>query len=250
MGSETTMKLINDEGLRIDGRKFNELRPVRIEVGVLNRADGSAYIEWGGNKVLVAVYGPREAFPKHTQNPSKAVINARYNMAAFSVDERKRPGPDRRAMEISKVISEALETAIFAEQFPRTSIDIYIEVLQADAGTRIAGLTAASVALVDAGIPMKDMVVGCASGKIDGRVVLDLNKEEDNFGQADVPFAMIPRTKEIVLLQMDGDLSEDELKEVLELSKKASLYISDLQKEALLAKYKAPENEKEAENGE
>lgn len=250
MGSAGNMKLINEEGLRIDGRKLNELRPIRIEVGVLNRADGSAYIEWGGNKVLVAVYGPREAFPKHTQNPSKAVINAKYNMAAFSVDERKRPGPDRRAVEISKVIGEALEAAIFVEQFPRTSIDVYIEVLQADAGTRIAGITAASVALVDAGIPMRDMVVGCASGKIDGKIVLDLNKEEDNYGEADLPFAIIPRTQEIVLLQMDGNMSEDELKEALELSKKAAIYISNLQKEALMAKYKAPEIEKEVEKSE
>ncbi len=250
MGTQSDMKLINEEGLRNDGRKFNELRPIRIEVGVLNRADGSAYIEWGGNKVLVAVYGPREAFPKHTQNPSRAIINARYNMAAFSVDERKRPGPDRRAIEISKVISEALEVAVFTEQFPRTSIDVYIEVLQADAGTRIAGLTAASVALVDAGIPMKDMVVGCAAGKIDGKVVLDLNKEEDNFGQADLPMAIIPRTDEIVLLQMDGNFSREELEQAVELSKKAATYISNLQREALMAKYKNQEPEKEGERSE
>jgi exosome complex component RRP41 len=249
-GTQSDIKLMNEEGLRIDGRKFNELRPIRIEVGVLNRADGSAYIEWGGNKVLVAVYGPREAFPKHTQNPSRAIINARYNMAAFSVDERKRPGPDRRAVEISKVIGEALECAVFTEQFPRTSIDVYIEVLQADAGTRIAGLTAASVALVDAGIPMKDMVVGCAAGKIDGKVVLDLNKEEDNYGQADLPMAIIPRTQEIVLLQMDGNLTREELEEAVEMSKKAATYISDLQKEALMAKYKSQEPEKEGERDE
>ncbi|MGC8644879.1 MAG: exosome complex exonuclease Rrp41 [Thermoplasmata archaeon] len=249
LGMVGSIKLINEEGLRIDGRKFNELRPIRIEAGILNRADGSAYIEWGGNKVLVAVYGPREAFPKHTQNPSRAVINARYNMAAFSVDERKRPGPDRRAVEISKVIGEALESAIFTEQFPRTSIDVYIEVLQADAGTRIAGLTAASVALVDAGIPMRDMVVGCAAGKIDGHVVLDLNKEEDNYGEADLPMAIIPRTQEIVLLQMDGHMTRDELREAVEMSKKASLYIANLQRQALLAKYKEGE-EKEVERNE
>lgn len=249
MGMQSSIKLINEDGLRIDGRKPNELRPIRIEAGILNRADGSAYIEWGGNKVLVAVYGPREAFPKHTQNPSRAVINARYNMAAFSVDERKRPGPDRRAVEISKVIGEALESAIFTEQFPRTSIDVYIEVLQADAGTRIAGLTAASVALVDAGIPMRDMVVGCAAGKIDGHVVLDLNKEEDNYGEADLPMAIIPRTQEIVLLQMDGHLTRDELKVAMDMSKKASLYISNLQRQALLAKYREGE-EKEAEKNE
>jgi exosome complex component RRP41 len=250
MGTSSDIKLINEEGLRIDGRKLNELRPIKIEAGVLNRADGSAYIEWGGNKVLVAVYGPREAFPKHTQNPSRAVINARYNMAAFSVDERKRPGPDRRAVEISKVIGEALECAIFTEQFPRTSIDIYIEVLQADAGTRIAGLTAASVALADAGIPMRDMVVGCASGKIDGKVVLDLNKEEDNFGQADLPIAIIPRTQEIVLLQMDGNMSRDEIQEAVAMSKKAALFISNIQREALLERYKEKEVHEEGERNE
>lgn len=250
MSMVSDIKLIDENGLRIDGRKYNELRPIKIEVGVLNRADGSAYIEWGGNKIIVAVYGPREAFPKHTQNPSRAIVNARYNMAAFSVDERKRPGPDRRAIEISKIIGEALESAIFVEQYPRTSIDVYIEVLQADAGTRIAGLTAASVALADAGIPMKDMIVGCASGKVDGKIVLDLNKEEDNFGQADVPLAIIPRTEEVVLLQMDGNLTRDEFEEAVSMSKKAALFISNLQREALLTKYSRPEEKEEPKEGE
>ncbi len=245
MGMVSEVKLIDENGLRIDGRKFNELRPISIEVGILNRADGSAYIEWGGNKVIAAVYGPREAFPKHTQNPSKAVVNARYNMAAFSVDERKRPGPDRRATEISKIISEALEATIFVEQFPRTAIDVYIEVLQADAGTRIAGLTAASVALADAGIPMRDMIAGCAAGKVDGKVVLDLNKEEDNYGQADVPFALIPRTGEVVLLQMDGNLTRAEFEEAIEMSTKAAMFISNLQREALMTKYSRPEEREE-----
>ncbi len=247
MGMQSDIKLIDENGLRIDGRRPDELRPIKIEVGVLNRADGSAYIEWGGNKILAAVYGPREAFPKHTQNPSRAIVNARYNMAAFSVDERKRPGPDRRAVEISKVISEALESVIFVEQFPRTSIDVYIEVLQADAGTRIAGLTAASVALADAGIPMRDLVVGCAAGKVAGQIVLDLNKEEDNYGEADLPIAIVPRTGEVVLIQMDGNMTKDEIKTAMEMSRKASLYISKLQKEALRAKYEKGEL---AKNGE
>lgn len=241
MGMQSDIKLIDENGLRIDGRRPDELRPIRIEVGVLNRADGSAYIEWGGNKILAAVYGPREAFPKHAQNPSRAIVNARYNMAAFSVDERKRPGPDRRAVEISKVISEALESVIFVEQFPRTSIDVYIEVLQADAGTRIAGLTAASVALADAGIPMRDLVAGCAAGKVDGQIVLDLNKEEDNYGEADLPIAIIPRTEEVVLMQMDGNMTREELTRAFEMSKKAALFISKLQKEALKAKYEKGE---------
>jgi len=231
-----------ENGKRLDGRKPDELRPIKIEVGVLHRAEGSCYLEWGGNKVLAAVYGPREAVPRHTQNPLRAIVNARYNMAAFSVDERKRPGPDRRSREISKVTSEALEHTILLEKYPRAAIDVNIEVLEAEAGTRCAGLTAASVALVDAGIPMKDIPVACAAGKIDGQVVLDLGKEEDNFGEADLPIAIAPRTGEILLLQMDGHLTNEEFDKALELAIKGCKDVSEIQKKAITKRY-----EKEAE---
>ncbi len=237
MGTKKDIVLIDKKGLRLDGRKPEELRPIKIEAGVLKRADGSAYLEWGKNKVLAAVYGPREAHPRHLQKSNKAIVQVRYNMAPFSVSDRKRPGPDRRSVEISKITSEALENVVMTELFPRSSIDVFIEVLQANAGTRCAGITAASVALADAGIPMKDIVVGVAAGKVDDTVVLDLGKEEDNFGQADVPMAIVPRTGEIVLLQMDGDMTQDELFQAMEMSMKAAEYIYGLQKDALRKKY-------------
>ncbi|RLF41717.1 MAG: exosome complex exonuclease Rrp41, partial [Thermoplasmata archaeon] len=160
-----------------------------------------------------------------------------YNMASFSVEERKRPGPDRRSIEISKVVGEALENIIMVEKLPRATIDINIEVLDADAGTRCAGLTAAAVALADAGIPMRDIPVACSAGKVDGHVVLDLCKEEDNYGEADLPIAIAPRKKEILLLQMDGHLTPKEFDEALELALKGCEIVSKLQKEALLKKY-------------
>jgi exosome complex component RRP41 len=116
-------------------------------------------------------------------------------------------------------------------------VDVYIEVLQADAGTRCAGLTAASVALADAGIPMRDLVTSCASGKIGGVVALDLNKDEDNFGDADCPIAVVPRTGEIVLLQMDGHLTEDEFDQAMKYSMDAAKRIYVLQKDALRRRY-------------
>jgi len=235
---EAEIKLL-ENGKRLDGRKPDELRNIKIEVGVLHRAEGSCYLEWGGNKVIAAVYGPREAVPRHTQNPLRAIVNARYNMAAFSVDDRKRPGPDRRSREISKVISEALENIILVEKYPRASIDVNIEVLDAEAGTRCAGLTAAGVALVDAGIPMKDIPVACAAGKIENQVVLDLGKEEDNYGSADLPVAISPRTGEILLLQMDGHLTFEEFEKALDLAIKGCHIISDIQKKAIMAKYQS-----------
>ncbi len=243
MGTASDIKLIDENNIRLDGRGPDELRPIKIETNVLNRADGSSFIEWGGNKIMVAVYGPREAYPKHNQDINKAIVKARYNMAAFSVDERKRPGPDRRSVEISKVVSEALEAAIMVELFPRAQIDVFIEVLQADAGTRIAGLTAASVAVAAAGIPMRDMVVGCTAGKVGNKIVLDLSKEEDNFGQADLPMGILPKSDRVVLMQMDGDLSVEEFEQATSMIMKATKRIAQIQREALTKKYEIEQKE-------
>jgi len=233
----TKIKLIGDDGLRPDGRKPDEMRPIKIEAGVLDNADGSAYVEWGNNKVMAAVYGPREVQPKYLQNPSKAIVQVSYNMAAFAGDDRIRPGPNRRATEISKITAEALENVILTNQYPRSSIDVYIEVLEADAGTRCAGLTAASVAVADAGIPMIDLVPSVAAGKADGQLVLDVGKLEDNKGQADLPVAYVPRTGEIVLLQMDGHLTRDELETAMTMAIDACKDIHALQQDALKRKY-------------
>jgi exosome complex component RRP41 len=243
---EEGIELIKD-GKRLDGRGFEELRPIKIEVGVLKRADGSCYFEMGTNKALAAVYGPREMHPRHLQDAKTAVVNYRYNMAPFSVDERKRPGPDRRSVEISKVSRAALDPVIFKEYYPKTAIDVYVELLQSDAGTRTAGINAASVALADAGIPMKDLVSSVAVGKIEGEVVLDLDAPEDNYGEADMPVAMVARTDTFTMLQMDGRFTKEDFKKGLELAKNACHEIYELQRTALIEKYSGSVEESEEE---
>jgi exosome complex component RRP41 len=229
--------LNNNNNLRADGRDFNELRPLKIEAGVLERADGSAYLEIGGNKILAAVYGPRELHVRRIMRPDMAVIRCRYNMAPFSVGDRKRPGPDRRSVEISKITADALRPAVFLEKFPRSTIDVFIEVLEAEGGTRCAGITAASVALADAGVPMRDLVVSCAAGKADGKVVLDLSEDEDKEGEADLPVAIMPRSGKITLLQMDGHLTPDEFEKALDLAIEGCKKINAVQKEAIKNRY-------------
>jgi len=229
-------KFIDENGIRSDKRRANEIRDVKIEVGVLSRADGSCYLEFGKNKVMAAVYGPREVHPRHQQKSNRAIVRYKYNMASFSVEDRKRPGPDRRSIEVSKVSREALEDQIFTEYFPKSAIDIFVEVLQADAGTRTAALNAASVALADAGIPMRSLVSACAVGKVDDTLVLDLNKDEDNYGQADMPIAMTPDGK-ITLLQMDGHLTQEEFKQGLEMAQEGCRQVYEMQRKALMDHY-------------
>ena len=223
--------------LRADGRAYDELRPIKIKAGVLKRADGSAYVEVGGNKILASVYCPRETYIRRLLKPNTGVIKVRYNMAPFSVDDRKRPGPDRRSNEISKIAADALRPALMLESFPRSMVDISIEIIEAEGGTRCAGITAAAVALADAGIPMRDIPVGCAAGKMNGDIVLDLSEKEDKEGQADVPIVILPRTGEITLLQADGKLTEEEFEEALDLAMEGCMRISKIQEEALKERY-------------
>ncbi len=239
MAKQMTEKDLIKNGKRSDGRGFEDLRPIVIKAGVLKQAVGSAYVEWGRNKVFAAVYGPHEVFPKHMTNNYKALINARYIMAPFSgLEDHSRSGPNRRSIEISKVAKHVFENVVLTNQFPKTMIDVYMDVMQSDGGTRVASITAASVALADAGIPMRDLVCGVSVGKVAGELLVDLDKYEDNLGGSDIPMIFAPRNGELLLYQMDGLLSKDEIDRAVEMSLKACKKIRELQENALKEKYK------------
>ena len=238
MGNKADKPKLIVGGKRLDGRAFNQLRPLKIEASVLKNADGSAYLEWGNNKVLAAVFGPKEAMPKHVQDPVKAIIKCKYSMAPFSsMGEHSRSGPNRRAIEISKVTREAFENVVMLNDYPGSEIDIFIEILQSDGGTRAAGITAAAVALASAGIHMKDIIYAVSFGKADGEIILDMNMIEDNYSDCDMPTAVAPRNGDILLLQQDGNMTKDEMKKGLALIMEAGKTITKLQKDALQKSY-------------
>ncbi|OGD53436.1 exosome complex exonuclease Rrp41 [Candidatus Bathyarchaeota archaeon RBG_13_60_20] len=228
---------------RIDGRKHDELRPIHIESGVLPNADGSAYIEMGRNKIIAGVYGPREMHPKRLSKPNMGVLRCRYHMAPFSVDPRRSPAPSRRDTEISMVMRDCLEPALFLERYPRSVIDVFVEIIQADGGTRCASINAAAVALADAGIPMKDLVSACAAGKYEGRLILDLGDYEDKKGESDMPVAYMPKFEQVTLLQMEGIMTREETEECVRLAVDGCKKIYEIQKEALKKKYAAVREE-------
>ena len=125
------------------------------------------------------------------------------------------------------------------EEFPNAVVDVFIELPQTDAGTRCAGICAASMALADAGLVMSDMVASVSVGKVGGKLVLDLNYEEESYeGEvADIPIAIMPRSGKVTLLQMDGKVSAAELKTAAEMASKACKDIYEIQKKALKAKF-------------
>ena len=223
--------------MRKDGRKKDELRPMEAKVGVLRNADGSASFKLGNTFAVVGVYGPRKVFPRHAEEAERAILRTKYSMAPFATSDRGRPGPSRRSTEISYVTRQSLESVIFLNEFPKTAIDVHIEVLQADASTRCVGINAAALALADAGIPMRDLVASCSAGVVKGEVLLDIEGKEDTEGEVDLPVAYYPGKKEITLLQMDGIASDKNVKEIIKLAIKGCEQVHEVQRKALREKY-------------
>lgn len=226
---------------RIDGRKEDDLREMEMKMDVVKRADGSASARFGNTEALAAAYGPKPLFPKFLQEDERCILKCRYNMAPFSVEDRKSPGHDRRSTELSKVIRLAMEPAIFLEEFPRVGIYGIIELLQADGSTRVTGINALSMALAAAGIPMRDLVTACSVGKVNDKLVVDLNGEEDCNGQADLAIALMPTKNLVTLLQMDGELTKEEVVTLLGMAKIACQKIYEVQKKTLKEKYQGVE---------
>ena len=226
---------------RKDNRGLDESRPMSAEVGVIKKADGSALFKVGNTWAYAAVYGPKDLYPKFLQNPKKGVLRCHYNMLPFSSgSDRVRPGGSRRSKEISMVTQKAILPVLNLDDFPNAVVDVFIELPQTEAGSRCAGICAASMALADAGFDMKDLVSAVSVGRVDDKILVDLDYAEEAYDEgpvADIPVAMLPNSGEISLLQMDGLVKKDMIKEALEKAKKACLEIYEVQKKALKAKY-------------
>ena len=226
---------------RLDGREFDETRQIEAKVNIISRADGSAMFRIGKTTAYATVYGPRNMFPRFLQNPEKGTLRCHYNMLPFSSKgERVRPGGNRRSKEIAMVTQKALLPVVNIDEFPNAVVDVYIELPQTDAGTRCAGICAASMALADAGISMKDLVSSVSVGKVDDKILVDLSYDEEAYDGpvADIPIAAIPSTGEITLLQMDGEIKKEQIIQAIELGKKTCKKIYEVQKKALKEKYK------------
>ena len=232
---------------RLDGRKaYDELRQIEAKVGVIPRAHGSAMFKIGNTTAYAAVYGPRELHPKFMQNPERGVLRCNYNMLPFSgMGDRVRPGPSRRSREISLITEKALSPVVDLDDFPNAVVDVFIELPQTDAGSRCAGICAASMALADAGIAMKDLVAAVSVGRVGEQVVVDLDYNEEAYEGgpvADIPVAFIPSLDKFSLLQMDGEIEPKMLRTALEMGKKACLKLIEIQKKALKEKYQGGNN--------
>ncbi|XP_043198160.1 exosome complex component RRP41-like [Amphibalanus amphitrite] len=216
------MELLSDQGLRVDGRRAHELRNVECRLGVFGRADGSAYLEQGNTRVLATVYGPHEARAAQRRH-DVASINCQYRQAVFSGWERGRRaggGGDRRAQELGALLQNTLESVVLVELYPRSQIDVYVQVLQADGGTYATCVNAATLALIDAGVALRDYVCACSASVLRDQPLVDLNSLETS-GAPELTAALLPRSGRLPLLEMSQRFHVDKLGELLDVAETA-----------------------------
>lgn len=218
------IEFITPEGLRIDGRRSNEVRRIQCKLGVLPGSDGSASFQMGNTIAIATVYGPHETLTgrkgfSQAQNEAGATVTCEYTVSGFSTRDHRRRVRDRNTTETAQSIAQVMSAVIQTSLLPKSStIGITITIVQEDGGAKACAMNAATLALVDAGIPMIDVLCCCAAGCIDETPILDMNHQEEVSGCADVPLAQLARTGRIALLQMDSKLPLNVFKETVALA--------------------------------
>ncbi|KAJ0317837.1 hypothetical protein Brms1b_004654 [Colletotrichum noveboracense] len=180
--------------LRVDGRRWNELRRLHAQIRTQEAADGSSYLEMGHTKVMCVVTGPSEPQRRGGAGgqTKDAAVNVNIVVAGFSsVDRRKRGRNDKwvppRNQELEAAIAKAVAANLHTHLFPHSIISISLHVLSQDGSLLAALLNASTLALIDAGIPMTDYIAACTAGSTstyaaadDGAdPLLDLNTQEE-----------------------------------------------------------------------
>jgi len=234
---------------RHDGRRADELRPVKIMPGYVRTADGSCLIEVGGTRVICTA-GFAEGVPAWRRGSGMGWVTAEYGMLPGSTPARKpRPigRPDSRGMEIQRLIGRVLRSVVDFKKLGENTIVADCDVLEADGGTRTAAITGAYVALVLAvrraatrGLCSERVVTGAVAGVsvgiVEGKAMLDLDYLEDSAAEVDMNVAMTGRGK-LVEVQATGErggFDLDQLQQLLALARRGIKKLLRMQKDALL----------------
>jgi ribonuclease PH len=236
--------------MRPDGRKFNEMRPVKIACRFLKHPEGSVLIEVGNTKVICTA-SVEEDVPRFLKNAEQGWVTSEYAMIPRSTLTRtpRESAAGRiggRTHEIQRLIGRSLRSVVDLKSFGKRTIWIDCDVIQADGGTRTAAITGSFVALAEAfrllgkkkvltAPPLRDSVAAISVGMIDGKIRLDLNYQEDSHADVDMNFVM---TGSGGLVEVQGTaeripFSPDDLSKMMAAARKAISKLAILQKEAL-----------------
>ncbi len=238
------------ERIRFDGRRKDELRPVKLTKGFTKYAEGSVWIEWGNTKVLCNA-SVEESVPPFKKGSGEGWVTAEYAMLPRATATRNKRDINQlklnqRSTEIQRLIGRALRAAIDMTELGERSITVDCDVIQADGGTRTASITGGFVALVLAcqklledgrieKMPVHRYISAVSVGVVDGEAMTDLCYEEDSAAEVDMNVIMTGEGSfvEVQGTGEHGTFTQEQLLELLALGRKATAELREIQKEAL-----------------
>ncbi len=223
--------------MRSDGRKEDELRPVRIIRDFLNYPEGSCLIEFGNTKVICTA-SVMDGVPNFLKGKGQGWITAEYSMLPRATQTRNiresvQGRISGRTHEIQRMIGRAMRTAVDLTKIGERTIWVDCDVIQADGGTRTAAITGAFVAVADAliklyeegiisTVPIKNFVAAVSVGIVEGKILLDLNFEEDSLAKVDMNVVGTDTGKiaEVHAMGEEYSFTREELDTLLDLAMK------------------------------
>ncbi|KIM87123.1 hypothetical protein PILCRDRAFT_95960 [Piloderma croceum F 1598] len=221
------------------GRSSGDIRPIFLQPGLISQANGSAYIETERTKIACAVYGPRQS--KTTTYSENGRLNVDVKYAPFSCQRRKSPMRDAEDRSIGVAIHQAIVSSVRLELFPKSTIDIFITIVQNDGieGCMAAGSIAASTALADAGIDMIGLVVSCSGSIVGEEVWLDPTQKEMQVSKGCLVLSCMPALGTVTSVWQSGQMKPQELLKCMDACQERCIDVHSVVAQALLDRTKA-----------
>ncbi|KAJ7947830.1 Exosome complex component RRP41-like [Quillaja saponaria] len=215
--------------VRPDGRDFHQCRPAFFQTGAVNAASGSAYAEFGNTKVIVSVFGPRES-KKAMMYSGIGRLNCNVSYTTFATLVRGQ-GSDQK--EFTSTLHKALEGAIMLETFPKTTVDVFVLVLESGGSDLPVVISCASLALADAGIMMYDLVTSVSVSCLGKNLVIDPILEEESYQDGSLMITCMPSRYEVTQLTVTGEWSTAKISEGMQLCLDASSKLAKIMRSCL-----------------
>ena len=173
-------EIYSPEGLRVDGRRYNELRYFKCALGThAHAADGSAMVEMGTSQVVCTVKGPQEPQQRSSMDTKKAVLRVNVHVAPFSsITRTKHTSNEKQLQELSMNLEETFADVVLAHLAPHTEIIVDLHVLAQDGNIMAGCVNAMCLGLIDAGVPMLDFIASVGVALADSVPLLDPNHIE------------------------------------------------------------------------
>lgn len=193
--------------IRIDGRKPNEIRELDINMEIIKDSNGSAMISMGETKVIAWINGPKEGRGKSFEN--KGTLKCIFSIASFASLQRKKDYKrDNKMREFSKTLKDLFEQVVVLEFYQKSEIVINVLVIQSDGSYKSAAINAVTLALIDAGILIKDTVIGMSVAQYSSEnnsginVLYDIQLQEEKEGIPLLNVAYLPHSKKFIFLEL------------------------------------------------